>query len=212
MSGKKNSWQTIVKKSIMLIITYALIFGLNFILWKHLSPYDRVLIIGASASLAILSTSIILFAMSDGNYYVINKEGIPDDLIRDAYIKRDSWQALHFTWKTVYYLLTGLSILLSVLVLYIACYNSESTDKIILYSILSIILTTVSFILRPKELAYGFRQAFEALNYKLSLFSSGKCFWEEVLVSIRRGEHIITETEFGISLNENVDNPEDREK
>ena len=65
-------------------------------------------------------------------------------------------------------------------------------DRVIVYSTISLAMTVMSFVLRPKEQAYGYRKAYENLNGKMWQYRSRACMLKDVIDAVDIGEKMIT--------------------
>lgn len=181
-------------KTVILIAVFVILVAVNCFFWNEKEVYNSILLIVISIYAACI-IFCFLNVLVEGIFYI----EIPqkDDVLKSEIEKivrtTKSWKFFNLIWLSTYWVLTALPILFSIMVVFVANYEpDDGTEKVILYSVLSLSMTTISAVIRPKEQAYGYRVAFERLNGKLLLFSSGQCQWKDVLDTVIWGEKGIT--------------------
>ena len=185
-------WAKVILLCVKMVLFIAVIAGLivgNRILWNLCDKYSNILHVAISIYVACV-IFCFLFFLDDGIFYtdIPQIDNVPkSEIIKIISIAR-SWKFLNLIWLSTYWAMTSFPILLSILVIF----SAGNTEKVILYSVVSLAMTAVSAVIRPKEQAYGYRVGFERLNGKLLLYSNGVCLWEEVLAAVNWGEKGIT--------------------
>lgn len=183
-----------VKKTVILIAVIVILVAVNCFFWNEKEVYNSILLIVISIGVAAIFFCFLNF-LNDGIFYagILVRDNVPNSEINKIISTAKSWKALNLIWLSTYWILTSFSILLSILVVFAASYESDvDTQKVIMYSVISLSMTAISAVIRPKEQAYGYRVAYERLNGKLLLFSSGLCPWKDVLDTVIWGEKGIT--------------------
>ena len=201
-TGTKNKQVTKKKRLsikwvdvLLIVFSIATLITINILTWHYLNSYNIALIVFIS----IFLFAIVLDLITGHTTNYINYElysSIPSHEIHRTNSTVRAWKIWSNIWITAYFFLSIFPIFLSLIVIYIANQISANVNDITLYSVISLCLTAITFILRPKEQAYGYRIAFEDLNNKIVQFSNNECEWGEVTNSIYNGEKIITKTTY----------------
>lgn len=181
-------------KIVILIAVIVVLVVVNCLLWNEKAIYNNILLIVISIYVACIIFCFLNF-LDDGIFHtdIPGGDNVPKSEIDKIVSTARSWKALNLIWLSTYWVLTAFPILFSIIVIFVANYEPNGgTQNVILYSVLSLAMTAISAVIRPKEQAYGYRVAYERLNGKLLLFSSGQCQWKDVLDTVIWGEKGIT--------------------
>lgn len=219
------------------MIAFAVVMVLvNWLCWNHLQTVSKLLLIAFSVTMVFVVYAFT-FYLNDGlfssAYGYDSKDKDKNDAIslEQALSIARSWKTLNLAWLIAHWVLSGLPILLSILVIFAANYNYDvnssapgqvnntasvgiqeeesatgtnseidvmgtnnrtGNERIIICSAISLAMTAFSFIIRPKEQAYGYRVAYEGLHGKLWLYRNGDCELKDVLDAVDIGERMIT--------------------
>lgn len=126
-------------------------------------------------------------------------QGYPlaQDGYRAIYVKRrTTWLRANLTWYAIYFWSVAAGILSPAIVLYITTTDSSSAsaEKIIIYSVLGILVSTMSFALNPLKTAFGYREAYRILESVLleTVSDSEEAALPKLSAALRAGEEYIT--------------------
>ena len=108
----------------------------------------------------------------------------------------DSWINFNNILLTLHHFFNIMSIYCSVITAYIGSVNGKNSD-IVLYSVLAITFLFVDLLLRPKELGYGYRIAYQDAAYALQKYFCGQGNWDTVLKTVDEGEKKIGQFFYG---------------
>lgn len=99
-------------------------------------------------------------------------------------------------WLCAYYWLTAISILSTIIVIYITTFpEDQETYKVFVYSVFSLFCTVINFVLNPREISAAYRKCFILLNRAVSVTSDT----ESTILPYqkRKNKHsILTETNY----------------
>ena len=82
--------------------------------------------------------------------------------------KRNLYLRTSIIWQTVYYLVTLVSLLTSIIVIYLCTFKEAEELRIFIYSVISLFATVVDFVMKPKDVAVGHRKSFNLLDREIA--------------------------------------------
>ena len=119
-----------------------------------------------------------------GKYPVPND----DEVKRNAVIKRNIWIRTSAIWLCFYYWLVLNSILTTLIVLYISCYENMNLEdmkiRVFAYSAISLFSSVCPYIVNILDVSRAYRRAFRLIDD--AIFSNGN-----MANALRKGEKII---------------------
>lgn len=178
-------------KKIQIIICLVLA-GLG--LWSIYKLYEMlklqfqdVLFLGLLV-ICIETCVIISIVTSYENIQTINGG---NDLIQTAYIRKSIWLKSYIIWLVVHYWMAASSILATSITIYITSGEEINKNKIIFYSIISLFVSIMSYVLNPKRISSGYRNAYQEIDTALLKFDNSD--FEMLSEALIKGEeHIKT--------------------
>lgn len=111
------------------------------------------------------------FALNVCGKYPIKEE---EDIKRkEAFEKRKIWIRSSIIWLSIYYWLILNSILTTLLVLYISCYENmgvnEMQARVFFYSVISLFSSICPYVVNLQEISKAYRKAYRVLDKALVL-------------------------------------------
>lgn len=114
-----------------------------------------------------------------------------DEMKKVAISKRNNWIRTSVIWISLYYWLVLNSILTTLIVLYISCYEDMGLDsmkmRVFTYSAISLFSSVCPYVMNIQGVAKAYRKAFMGLDYAIMTNS-------DLAEAIKTGEGIIDDS------------------
>lgn len=177
------------KKIILIILIVIFAVALNFFLWNYVTSYNKIFM--TVTSLFFLVLFILTIVLWRSTETIVNNSTLN---ISDYYKisnAKELWKISSIIWASIYYFLSGLSILSSIVIIYISSSKVGKEEDVIFYSVLAIFFSIIVFILHPMEIAIGYRSAFKKMNICMLKFSNKMIDFKEVIKTLEECEDLI---------------------
>ena len=173
-----------------------------------LDTFDKVAVI-LFVSIPVIGAVCALTVYGD---HIEEIDGKNEKLV-PYYSRKTAWLKLNIVWLIFHYWFVGLSFLAPTITLLMAAYFGKDNIEIfrvVVYSLLGILGSLLSFIMNPIKQAYGYRIAYQILDGVLiSVCNNGNGNVSKLLNdAITRGERYITHSTYGtFSVNDTEESP-----
>ena len=129
-----------------------------------LYTFDKIFALSILVCAAICFCFLACSLVIDEGYEYIEGEEV---IFYEAHKKKTIWLNSCITWLIIYYWVIGSSYLSTVIAIYITTYEIEleaQIPRIVLYSILSLVLSILNMLIVPFNHAKGYRKAYEIID------------------------------------------------
>ena len=119
---------------------------------------------------------IVLFAFAVGAtvsqaYNEVPDSADPDPLYRQAVKKKNIWLHSYFSWECINVAMTVIPLYCTCAAIYISGTPGENSEwdrtRVLIYSILSLVLSLSIYVIRPANRATGYRHAYKTIDEAL---------------------------------------------
>lgn len=91
-----------------------------------------------------------------------------------AYIRKSVWLKSNIVWMVVNFWMIASAFLSTLVVIYISVNNIDAR-KIVFYSIMSLFVSIMQYVLTPMAMARGYRKAYQSIDKAIFAYEKGGC-------------------------------------